>query len=74
MFSSMPGLAAGIARDIREGTLKKYLLQPIDLIGYLVSYRVAHKMAYIVVGGGAVRGPVLPLPAASSSASCRPIR
>jgi ABC-2 type transport system permease protein len=48
MFSSMPGLAAGIARDIREGTLKKYLLQPIDMIAYLVSYRLAHKMAYIV--------------------------
>ena len=47
MFSSMPGLAAGIARDIREGTLKKYLLQPIDLISYLVSYRAAHKTAYI---------------------------
>ncbi len=47
MFSSMPGLAYGIARDIREGTLKKYLLQPIDMIGYLVSYRVAHKIAYI---------------------------
>ena len=48
MFSSMPGLAGGIARDIREGTLKKYLIQPIDLIGYLLSYRVAHKAAYIV--------------------------
>jgi ABC-2 type transport system permease protein len=47
MFSSMPGLAAGIARDIREGTLKRYLIQPMDLIGYLLSYRVAHKVAYI---------------------------
>lgn len=47
-FSSMPGLAAGIARDIRDGSLKKYLLQPIDMVGYLVSYRVAHKCAYIV--------------------------
>ena len=47
MFSSMPGLAGGIARDIREGTLKKYLIQPLDLIGYLLSYRVAHKTAYI---------------------------
>ena len=44
----MPGLAGGIARDIREGTLKKYLIQPIDMIGYLLSYRVAHKVAYIV--------------------------
>src|SRR5436309_2443146 len=47
MFSSMPGLAAGIARDIREGTLKRYLIQPLDLIGFLLSYRVAHKVAYI---------------------------
>jgi ABC-2 type transport system permease protein len=48
MFSSMPGLAGGIAKDIREGTLKRYLIQPVDLIGYLISYRVAHKVAYIV--------------------------
>jgi ABC-2 type transport system permease protein len=48
MFSSMPNLAGGIARDIREGTLKRYLVQPVDLIGYLISYRVAHKVAYIV--------------------------
>jgi ABC-2 type transport system permease protein len=47
MFSSMPGLASGMARDIREGTLKKYLLQPIDMLSYLVSYRAAHKVAYI---------------------------
>jgi ABC-2 type transport system permease protein len=47
MFSSMPGLAFGIARDVREGTLKKYLLQPIDMLAYLFSYRMAHKTAYI---------------------------
>src|SRR5581483_11780194 len=47
MFSSMPGLAGGIARDIRDGTLKKYLLQPLHMVAYLVSYRVAHKIAYI---------------------------
>jgi ABC-2 type transport system permease protein len=47
MFSSMPGLAFGIARDIRDGALKKYLLQPIDMLSYLMAYRVAHKMAYI---------------------------
>jgi ABC-2 type transport system permease protein len=49
MFSSMPGLAAGIARDVREGTLKRYLIQPIDMIGYLLSYRIAHKVAYITM-------------------------
>jgi ABC-2 type transport system permease protein len=48
MFSSMPGLAAGIARDIREGTIKRYLIQPVDMIGYLLCYRLAHKIAYIV--------------------------
>ena len=34
---------------IREGTLKRYLIQPIDMIGYLLSYRVAHKVAYIAM-------------------------
>lgn len=48
MFSSMPGLAGGISRDIRDGSLKKYLLQPLDMIGYLISYRAAHKTAYIM--------------------------
>jgi ABC-2 type transport system permease protein len=47
MFSSMPGLSGGIAKDIRDGSLKKYLIQPLDMIGYLLSYRVAHKVAYI---------------------------
>jgi ABC-2 type transport system permease protein len=47
MFSSMPGLAGGIARDVRTGGLKKYLIQPLDLLGYLLAYRAAHKVAYI---------------------------
>ncbi|MBV8486656.1 MAG: ABC-2 family transporter protein, partial [Planctomycetaceae bacterium] len=29
MFSSMPGLAAGISRDVRDGTLKRFLIQPV---------------------------------------------
>jgi ABC-2 type transport system permease protein len=49
IFSSMPGLANGIARDIRDGSLKKYLLQPIEMIPYLLSYRAAHKAAYIAM-------------------------
>jgi ABC-2 type transport system permease protein len=49
LFSSMPGLAHGIARDIRDGSLKKYLLQPINMLAYLLSYRMAHKAAYIVM-------------------------
>lgn len=47
MFSSMPGLSTGIARDIRDGNLKKYLLQPIDMHAYLLASRGAHKLAYI---------------------------
>jgi ABC-2 type transport system permease protein len=49
MFSSMPGLAGGIAREIREGTMKRYLVQPIDMIGYLFVYRIAHKVTYIIM-------------------------
>ncbi len=56
MFSSMPGLSATIARDIREGTIKKYLLQPLDMIGYLLSYRAAHKVAYITTSAGPYAG------------------
>jgi ABC-2 type transport system permease protein len=48
MFSSMPGLANNIALDIREGNIKKYLVQPLDMLTYLMVYRVAHKIAYIV--------------------------
>lgn len=48
-FSSMPGLASGIARDIRNGTINKYLIQPVDMLGYLLLYRMAHKAVYYVV-------------------------
>ena len=48
-FSSMPGLASGIARDIREGTVKKYLIQPIDMMGFLLLTRIAHKLVYYAV-------------------------
>jgi ABC-2 type transport system permease protein len=48
-FSSMPGLSSGIASDIREGTIKKYLTQPIDYLNYLFWYRVAHKLVYYLV-------------------------
>jgi ABC-2 type transport system permease protein len=49
MFSSMPGLAGGIAREIREGTMKRYLIQPIDMLGSLFLYRIAHKVTYIIM-------------------------
>ena len=48
-FSSMPGLASGTARQIRDGEIKKFLIQPIDMIGFLLMSRVAHKLAYYTV-------------------------
>jgi ABC-2 type transport system permease protein len=45
-FSSMPGLASGVARQIREGEIKKYLIQPVDMIGFLLLGRIAHKLVY----------------------------
>lgn len=48
-FSSMPGLASGIALQIRNGEVKKYLIQPVDMIGFLLLQRVAHKLAYYSV-------------------------
>lgn len=48
-FSSMPGLASGIARDVRDGSMKKYLTQPIDMLGYLFWHRVAHKVVYYAI-------------------------
>ncbi len=51
-FSSMPGLTTGIARDIRDGTIKKFLIQPIDLLDWLFWHRVAHKLVYYAVAIG----------------------
>jgi ABC-2 type transport system permease protein len=51
-FSSMPGLSSGIAREIRDGTLKKYLTQPVDMLGYLFCARAAHKAIYYLVATG----------------------
>ncbi|MCO8123798.1 ABC-2 family transporter protein [Stieleria sp. TO1_6] len=48
-FSSMPGLASGIAQQIRDGEVKRYLIQPIDLVTFLLLTRVAHKLAYYVI-------------------------
>lgn len=48
-FSSMPGLASGIANEVRDGTVNKYLTQPVDMIGFLFWHRVAHKLAYYVM-------------------------
>jgi ABC-2 type transport system permease protein len=48
-FSSMPGLAGGIAMQIRNGEIKKYLVQPVDLVGFLLLMRIAHKVVYYVI-------------------------
>jgi ABC-2 type transport system permease protein len=48
-FSSMPGLASGIALQIRNGEIKKFLIQPVDLLGFLLLSRMAHKLAYYSV-------------------------
>jgi len=51
-FSSMPGLASGTARDIREGNVKKFLIQPVDMISFLMITRLAHKLVYYIVAAG----------------------
>ena len=51
-FSSMPGLAGGIARQIREGEVKKFLIQPVDMLGFMLLGRIAHKAAYYSVAIG----------------------
>src|SRR5262249_52642729 len=48
-FSSMPGLASSISRSILDGSIKKYLIQPVDMIGFLLVTRVAHKLVYYTV-------------------------
>lgn len=48
-FSSMPALASGIALQVRDGEVKKFLVQPIDMVGFLLLTRVAHKLAYYSV-------------------------
>ncbi len=48
-FSSMPGLSSGIARQIREGEIKKFIIQPVDMLGFLLLGRIAHKVAYYTV-------------------------
>ena len=48
-FSSMPGLSSSIATKIRDGEIKKFLVQPVDLITFLFWSRVAHKIAYYTI-------------------------
>jgi len=48
-FGSMPRLATDMATDIRDGDLRKYLLQPINYLGYNLTLRGAHKLVYFVM-------------------------
>ncbi|HAC89412.1 MAG TPA: ABC transporter permease, partial [Planctomycetaceae bacterium] len=48
-FSSMPGLASHVAKQIRDGDIKKYLIQPIYMLNFLLLARTAHKVAYYTV-------------------------
>lgn len=48
-FSSMPGLSSSIANKVRDGEIKKFLVQPVDLLSFLFWSRVAHKIAYYTV-------------------------
>jgi len=48
-FSSMPGLTTGVANQVRNGEIKKFLIQPVDMLGCLLVQRVAHKLVYYLV-------------------------
>lgn len=45
-FSSMPGLASGLASQIRSGEIKKFLIQPIDVMTFSLLARLGHKLVY----------------------------
>jgi len=45
----MPGLSSGIAAQIRSGEIKKFLIQPVDMLGFLLLSRVAHKLTYYLI-------------------------
>jgi len=51
-FSSMPGLASGIATQIRNGEIKKFLIQPIDLMSFSLLARMGHKLVYYGIAIG----------------------
>ncbi len=48
-FSSMPGLTSGIASSVQTGEVKKFLIQPVDMLGCLLLQRIAHKLVYYVI-------------------------
>jgi ABC-2 type transport system permease protein len=48
-FSSMPGLASRTAAQIRNGEIKRFLIQPVDLEACLLAQRMAHKLVYYYI-------------------------
>jgi ABC-2 type transport system permease protein len=48
-FGSMPGLASTIAGDVREGDLRKFIIQPVNYLVYHLVLRLAHKSVYITM-------------------------
>lgn len=51
-FSSMPGLSTGIAGSVADGSIRKYLIQPVDMLDHLFWHRVAHKLVYYAIAAG----------------------
>ncbi len=48
-FGSMPGLASTLSGDIREGNLRKFIIQPVNYVVYHLHLRMAHKSVYFVM-------------------------
>ncbi len=48
-FGSMPGLASTLATDIRDGNLRKFIIQPLSYVIYHLHLRMAHKSVYFVM-------------------------
>lgn len=48
-FGSMPGLASTLAGDVREGNLRKFIIQPVNYVIYHLHLRMAHKAVYFVM-------------------------
>ncbi len=50
-FSSMPDYRRDRRFD-RDGSVRKYLIQPVDMLDHLFWHRVAHKLVYYVIAAG----------------------
>ena len=50
LASAAPGVSTQIAREIRTGTFRRYLVQPIDFLGFTFLNQLAHKAVYFLSG------------------------